>query len=89
MLNPFLTLIVAGAMHGPAEDAFRSADLSAIVIHLAETAQLAPEEFVVADETPTVRDVPYYYDDFSAYVLPEAPLIVTYDWRLPIFFDLP
>ena len=89
MLNPFLALLIAGSVHGAADDAFCPADLTAIVIELTETVGLAPQEGASAPAAPSVCDVRTYYDDFSPYALPETPLIVSYDWRSPIIFDRP
>ena len=89
MLNPILTLMIAGAFQATADDAFCPADLSAIAIQLSETIRLVPEEVDSVEEAPTVCDVRYYYDDFFRTAPPEAPLIVSYDWRSPIILDLP
>ena len=50
----------------------------------------APDlDVVVLEASPTVVDVPYYYSDFTPIAAPAVEPIVTYDWRSPVFFDVP
>ncbi len=41
------------------------------------------------EAAPTLIDVPYYYSDFTPIAAPAVEPIVTYDWRSPVFFDVP
>ena len=41
------------------------------------------------DAVPTIVDIPYYYSDFTPVAAPVVATIVTYDWRSPVFFDVP
>ena len=37
----------------------------------------------------TVRDIPFYYRLLSPVPVPVGVPSITYDWRSPVFFDLP
>ena len=87
MLNPLLGLFLAAAAQAPGEspDYARVVALE-IVVQAVQSADLAP---VAVDDAPDVRHVCFYFDDFRPAAAPAAPLIVTYDWRSPVVFDLP
>jgi hypothetical protein len=88
MFHPVLTLLVAGSMHAGAD--FRAPqDLAQIVLEITEALPGSPSTILVREATPTVVDVPYYYSDFTPIAAPAVEPIVTYDWRSPVFFDVP
>ena len=87
-MAPVLTLLVAGSIQ-LACDSPRQADLARLVIEITQAVDLAAPVAVDAEAAPTVRDLAYYFDDLSPVALPSVPLIVTYDWRSPVVFDLP
>ena len=88
MLHPVLTLLVAGSLQWQAE-APQPVDLAAIVVQIMQTAKLPAVPSQEAEAAPTVCDVRYYYDVLAPARVPAVPILVTYDWRSPIIFDLP
>ena len=88
MFNPVLSLLVAGSIHVGA-DLKAPADLAQIVLEITEALPGSVTPLLVAEPGPTVADVPYYYSDFTPVAVRETPPIVTYDWRSPVFFDVP
>lgn len=88
MFHPVLTLLVAGSIHAGAD--FRAPqDLAQIVLEITEALPGSPVTILEREATPTVVDVPYYYSDFTPVAAPAVEPIVTYDWRSPVFFDVP
>jgi len=88
MFHPVLTLLVAGSIHAGAD--FRApADVAQIVLDITEALPGSVTPLLVAEAGPTVVDVPYYYSDFTPVAVPEMAPIITYDWRSPVFFDVP
>jgi hypothetical protein len=88
MFHPVLTLLVAGSIHAGAD--FRAtADLAQIVLEITEALPGSVTPRLSSEAEPTVVDVPYYYSDFSPLAVPEKAPIITYDWRSPVFFDVP
>ena len=65
------------------------ADFPSMVVEIAASFELKTRRLPAAEAAPTVRDAAYYHDDFKPVTRPTAPLIITYDWRSPVFFDLP
>jgi len=89
MVNPVLTLLVAGSVQLWAETP-RQADLARIVVEITQGVELARVPAPVAAERElTVCDIPYYYDAFLPAAAPETAPLITYDWRSPVFFDVP
>lgn len=83
MTLPLLTLLAAGSFQGsPERPAFEVVAFE-IAVTAIQAQPLAP------DLEPGVVDVPYYYDRLMPAAVPAAPLLVTYDWRSPVVFDLP
>ena len=88
MLSPVLTLIIAGSIQvGVQSD--RPVDLAQIVLEITEAILPAGLQAPHAADGPTVRDIPYYYSDFTPLAAPAVEPLVTYDWRSPVIFDLP
>lgn len=88
MFHPVLTLLVAGTMQAGAD--FRApADVALIVLEITEALPGSVTPLLVAEAGPTVADVPYYYSDFTPVAVRESAPIITYDWRSPVFFDVP
>jgi hypothetical protein len=83
-----LTLLMAGSIQIACESPLQ-ADLARIVFEITEAIQVSAPLPIEAEAGPTVRDIPFYYDDLRPTALPVVPLIVTYDWRSPVVFDLP
>ena len=88
MFHPVLTLLVAGSIHLGA-DIKAPADLAQIVLEITEALPGSSSTVLQTDATPTVVDIPFYYSDFTPVPAPVADLIITYDWRSPVIFDLP
>ena len=88
MLTPVITLILAGSIQCGVE-AGRPIDLAQIVLEITEAILPAGPQVLPAGAGPTVRDVPYYYSDFTPLAAPATEPLVTYDWRSPVIFDLP
>jgi hypothetical protein len=88
MAAPVLTLLVAGSIQISC-DSPRQADLARIVYAIARTVPVLPGEPSDAEAAPTVRDVAYRFDLLAPVPAPAAPLLVTYDWRSPVVFDVP
>jgi hypothetical protein len=86
MLNPLLGLIVAAAVQGPGDAPDYARVVALEIVQAVQAAELAP---AAPAEPACVRDVAFYFDDFRPAATPAAPLLVTYDWRSPVVFDLP
>lgn len=88
MFHPVLTLLVAGSIHAGAD--FKApTDVAQIVLELTESLPGSVTPLLVAEGKPTVVDVPYYYSDFTPVAVRESAPIITYDWRSPVFRDVP
>ena len=88
MFHPVLTLLVAGSIHAGAD--FKApTDVAQIVLDITEALPGSVAPLLVAEAGPTVVDVPYYYSDFTPVAVPETAPIITYDWRSPVFLDVP
>ncbi|HZE98593.1 MAG TPA: hypothetical protein VE981_16295 [Planctomycetota bacterium] len=88
MFHPVLTLLVAGSIHAGA-DFSASRDVAQIVLEITEALPGSVTPLLIAEAGPTVVDVPYYYSDFAPVPIRNTPPIITYDWRSPVFFDVP
>lgn len=88
MTPSLLALLVAGSFSST-PDSDRAAQFREIAIVIAAAIEAPPTPAPAAVGEPTVRDVPFYYDDLRPVTAPSAPLLVTYDWRTPVIFDLP
>lgn len=89
MVHPLLSILVAASVQCPA-DAPRHQDLDQIIQAITQAAEvLVPDSTSPGDAELTVRDIPYYYCDYTPLAVPETAPIVTYDWRSPVIFDLP
>jgi hypothetical protein len=86
MTAPLLTLLVAGSLQWAPET---RADFERVAIEIAQAVEIGVASPMELDLPATVADVPFYYDRLMAAAEPAAPLIVTYDWRSPVVFDLP
>jgi hypothetical protein len=88
MFHPVLTLLVAGSIHCGAD--FKApTDLAQIVLELTEALPGSTTTLLTSEASPSVADVPYYYSDFTPIPVRNTPPIITYDWRSPVFFDVP
>ena len=88
MFHPVLTLLVAGSIHAGAE--FKAPhDVAQIVLELTEALPGSVTPLLVEEGVPTVVDVPYYYSDFTPVAVPQTAPLITYDWRSPVFRDVP
>ena len=88
MFHPVLTLLIAGSIHAGAE--LRApADFAQIVLEITEAMPVGQAPILQTDAAPTIIDVPYYYSDFTPVAIPEVAPLITYDWRSPVFFDVP
>jgi len=88
MFHPVLTLLVAGSIHMGA-DLKAPTDIAQIVLELTEALPGSTTPLLTAEVSPSVADVPYYYSDFRPVAVRETAPIITYDWRSPVFFDVP
>ena len=88
MFHPVLTLLVAGSIHVGTELKAPS-DLAQIVLEITEALPDATAPLIQIEAAPTVVDVPYYYSDFTPVPVRETAPIITYDWRSPVFRDVP
>lgn len=88
MATPMLTLLMAGSIQ-VACDSPLQADLARIVFEITQAIEVRSPLRLIAEPGPTVRDIPYYFDDLAPIAAPAVPLLVTYDWRSPVIFDLP
>lgn len=88
MFHPVLTLLVAGSIHVGTEIK-APADLAQIVLEITEAMPDGTPTLIELEAAPTVVDVPYYYSDFTPLAAPVVATLVTYDWRSPVFFDVP
>jgi hypothetical protein len=88
MFHPVLTLLVAGSIHAGAD--FKAPmDVAQIVFELTEALPGSVTPLLTAEAGPTVVDVPYYYSDFTPVAVRDTAPVITYDWRSPVFFDVP
>ena len=88
MFHPVLTLLIAGSIHAGADFKAR-ADIAQIVLEITEALPGSATPLLTAEAGPTVVDVPYYYSDFTPVAVRQTAPIITYDWRSPVFFDVP
>jgi hypothetical protein len=88
MTAPFLTLLVAGSLQWAPETPGR-ADFERVALEIAQAVEIGLPVSLEAEPAPSVADVPFYYDRLMSAVEPASPLLVTYDWRSPVVFDLP
>jgi hypothetical protein len=87
-MHPVLTLLVASSIQ-LSDDAPRPVDFTQIFLTVTQAFETAhstqaPEAMVL-----TVRDIPFYYRLLSPVPVPVGVPSITYDWRSPVFFDLP
>jgi len=88
MFHPVLTLLVAGSIHAGAD--FKAPeDFAQIVFEITEALPGSGAPILVVEAEDTVTDVPYYYSDFTPVAVRETAPLITYDWRSPVFFDVP
>jgi len=88
MFHPVLTLLVASSIHAGAD--FKApTDVAQIVLEFTEALPGSVTPLLTAEASPTVVDVPYYYSDFTPVAVRQTAPIITYDWRSPVFFDVP
>ena len=87
-MNPVFALFVVCSIQAESE-APRQADLSAMVVEFAAAFDFETVGIEVPEPAPTVCDVAYYYNDLAPLALPPSSVIITYDWRSPVVFDLP
>jgi hypothetical protein len=59
------------------------------VFELTEALPGSVTPLLTAEAGPTVVDVPYYYSDFTPVAVRDTAPVITYDWRSPVFFDVP
>lgn len=88
MFHPVLSLLVAGSIHVGAELKAPS-DLAQIVLEITEALPGSSTPLIETEAAPTVVDVPYYYSDFTPIAAPVVARLITYDWRSPVFRDVP
>jgi hypothetical protein len=88
MTAPLLSLLVAGSLQWAPPTAAR-ADFERMAIEIAQAVEIRLSAPFELDLPATVADVPFYYDRLMPAAEPAAPLLVTYDWRSPVVFDLP
>ena len=89
MLDPVLTLLVASALPWTPEFP-RTPELGATLVQVVRVLRASRNHADVTGEAePTVCDVPYYYSDFTPVIVRPWALRITYDWRSPVFFDVP
>ena len=88
MFHPVLTLLVASSIHA-GSDFKAPADIAQIVLEITEALPGSVTPVLVAEAGPTVVDVPYYYSDFMPVPVRETAPFITYDWRSPVFRDVP
>jgi hypothetical protein len=88
VFHPVLTLLIAGSIHAGA-DLRAPSDVAQIVLEITEALPVSVTPLLRGDPGPTVVDVPYYYCDFTPVTVRETAPVITYDWRSPVFFDVP
>jgi hypothetical protein len=88
MTAPFLTLLVAGSLQW-APPAPARADFERLALEIAQAVEPGLPVPFDREPAPGVADVVYYFDRLMPRAEPAAPLLVTYDWRSPVVFDLP
>lgn len=88
MASPILTLVMAGSLQWASEPT-RVSDLTQLAIEITGAVPAAGVEAPAAAPELTVCDLEYYLDGRAPAAAPRVPLLVTYDWRTPVVFDLP
>lgn len=88
MLHPVLTLLVASSIQLVSDTPVRT-DLVQIALEITQAVEVPGRLVPAAEQVPSVCDIPYYYDDLRPLAAPESPVLITYDWRSPVIFDLP
>ena len=88
MVTPLLTVLVAGSAPW-AVDAPARADLARLVVEITRTVDLPSPPGPEAEIPRPIAPTPAAPSDVPAVAAPEVPLLVTYDWRSPVIFDLP
>jgi hypothetical protein len=88
MLHPVLTLLVASSIQLASESPLKT-DLAQIAFELTQAVEAPGHLVPQADPAWSVCDIPFYFDDFRPVAAPATPILVTYDWRSPVIFDLP
>lgn len=88
MVTPLLTVLVAGSAPW-AVDAPSRADLARIVVEISRTVDLPSPPSPEAEAPRAVDAQPPAAAPAPAVAAPAVPLLVTYDWRSPVVFDLP
>ena len=89
MIDPVLTLLVASALPWTPEFP-RSPELGATLVEVVRVLRSSGSQSGASVEAePTVCDVPFYYSDFTPVPVRPWALLITYDWRSPVFFDVP
>ena len=88
MTAPLLSLLVASSLQWAPPPSAR-AEFERVAIEIAQAVEIGLSAPFELDVPATVADVPFYYDRLMPAAEPAAPLLVTYDWRSPVFFDLP
>lgn len=84
-MHPAVSLLLAATVGWAAPDERFVAVMAAHVLDVSDVVA-APD----SEEPPvTVATIPFYFDDFAPLTVPSAPLLSTYDARLPIFRDKP
>jgi hypothetical protein len=86
-MSPVLTLLVAGSIQLAAETP--RTDFACLAFELTRAVEVLPGAADPAEPPLGVCDIPFYYSDFSPVRARETPILVTYDWRTPVIFDLP
>jgi hypothetical protein len=87
-MHSVLTLLVAGSIQ-IADDLPRPVDYPQIVLSVTQALGMMHPAPAPGEPALTVRDIPFYYRRVSDVSVPEIPAPVTYDWRSPVFFDVP
>ena len=87
-MSSLLALVVACSIQAESVEPLQ-ADFSAMVVEFAAAFDLETSAAQIPEPGLTVCDVAYYYDDLAPLALRSSPVMITYDWRSPVFFDLP
>ena len=89
MIDPVLTLLVASALPWTPEFP-KSPELDVTLVQVVRVLRASGgRSNATVEAEPTVCDVPYYYSDFTPVIVRPWALLITYDWRSPVFFDVP
>ena len=88
MTAPLLSLLVAGSLQWTSPVPART-EFEILAIEIAQVVDPGVPVLLDLDVPAGPADVPYYYDRLMPAAEPAAPLLVTYDWRSPVVFDLP